>query len=235
MDRTKEFFSIVELTEIPQNAFEQQPFFEHISKTEREIDKTCTSLSRLTSYESFRAQTLLSRMAELLREYKDTPIVDDGGSKDCQEVLSNLRSMVNTKFLKYTLKLNEMRRRLQREALESSGAPSEAARRESSASLLLEEQEHRQENEFVEERKRIVKSINEIGQIVEDISIHVRLQEEQLRRVDDIVVQSDRWSKKALSELNDIWFMVRSNRRAIVKFFAFWLLIVLLFWVLRKV
>ncbi|ELA42941.1 uncharacterized protein VICG_00256 [Vittaforma corneae ATCC 50505] len=162
-------------------------------------------------------------------------MVDDSGSKDYQEVLSNLRSMVNTKFLKYTLKLNEMRRKLQREALEAPSAPKEVNSRETSTSLLMEEQEHQQKNEFMEERKRIVKSINEIGQIVEDISIHVRLQEEQLKRIDDIVIQSDKWSKKALNELNDIWFAVRSNRKTIVKFFVFWILVILLFWGLRKI
>lgn len=79
--------------------------------------------------------------------------------------------------------------------------------------LQEEEQEHHHMNEFMVERKRIIKSINEIGQIVEDKSNHVRSQEEQLKCVDDNVMQSDKWSKKALGELSDMRYVVKSIKK----------------------
>jgi len=237
MDRTREFLSIVEHIEIPQDTFEDPHFFTGIRGMEAGIEAALASLSKLTSYEMFKAQTLLNKAAELLKEYKDTPIEISGASRDCQDILANLRSMINTKYLRYTLKLSEMKRRLARVEPEAqSTAPvSVKSGNASSTMALMEEQDYQQKNDLMEERKRMVKSINEIGQIIEDISIHVKLQEEQLKRVDDIVLESDKWSKKALVELNEIWFSVRSNRKTIIKFFMFWMVILLFFWGLRKI
>ena len=101
--------------------------------------------------------------------------------------------------------------------------------------LILEEQQmNRQREEFLEERRRIVKSISEIGQIVEDISIHVSLQEEQLKRIDDIVTKTETWGKKALREIKETWEMTNSNSKTMVKFFVFWIFIFLLFWIVKR-
>lgn len=232
MDRTKEFNSIVELTEIPQHPFDEITFYSHIKKIEQEIDHSFALLSKITSYESFKSQTIISKLMELLNEYKNSYISQDAGSRDFQEVLNNLKSMIHTKYLKYMLRLNEIKRKYQKEAsLDQAAAPH---RKEDTSTLMIEEQEIQHRNEFLEERKRIVRSISEIGQIVEDISIHVRLQEEQLKRIDDIVIESNKWSKKAFNELDNVWFMVKSNRKVIIKFFSFWFLVVLFFWLLRR-
>lgn len=235
MDRTKEFNSIVELTEIPQYPFEKTMFYPHIKKIEQEIDQSFTSLSKITSYESFKSQTIITKLIELLNEYKNSYISQDAGSRDFQEVLNNLKSMINTKYLKYMLRLNEIKRKYQKEAsLEHANPSYKNENTREDPTLMIEEQETQQRNEFLEERKRIVRSISEIGQIVEDISIHVRLQEEQLKRIDDIVLESNKWSKKALNELDNVWFMVKSNRKVIIKFFAFWFLVIIFFWLLRR-
>lgn len=239
MDRTKEFFSIVDHNEIQQNPFENKPFFLNIAQIEQEINKTFNLLSKITQYESFKAQPLIKKVTELLKEYKNVPIPDRGASRDHEEVLLNLKAMVNTKFLRYTLRLNEIKRNIQKEVVETPTTTANTNKstmksNENTSLLLQEEQINQQKNEFLSERKRIVKSINEIGQIVEDISIHVRLQEEQLKRVDDIVTQTDKWSKKAFGELNDIWYMVRSNRKKIIKFFVFWIFVILIFWLIGK-
>lgn len=234
MDRLKEFNSIVLLTEVPQNHYEKIPFCEDIKALENEIERGFADLSKITAYESFKGHSLINKLSEMLNEYKKSEIIGCDNSRDGQEVVSNLKSMINTKFLKYTLKLNELKRRSQKE-IQIDGGSNNAPKTAGNGQLLQEEQEFRQKEDSVQERKRIIKSINEIGQIVEDISIHVRLQEEQLKRIDDIVIESEGWSKKALGELNDIWLMVKSNRKFIIKFFVFWLFIILIFWMLKKI
>lgn len=103
------------------------------------------------------------------------------------------------------------------------------------SALMIEQETVHQDHEQIQERKRILRSITEIGQIVEDISIHVRLQEEQLKRIDDIVIQSDKWIKKAKNELLDYWDYARSGRGRIIKYFSLIGLIIFLFWIVKKV
>lgn len=236
MDRTKEFLSIVEHIEIPQDSFIDPDFFTSLRKIEEEIDLTLASLSKLTSYELFKTPGLISRATDLLKQYKGHQISIDGASMDCQDMLTNFNSMRNTRYLKYMLRLKEIKRRLQKAEPELQNTVHTTAGNGAGANMvaLSIEQERQQESEFMEDRRRIVKSISEIGQIIEDISLHVKLQEEQLKRVDDIVLDSDKWSKKALSELNEIWFNVKSNRKTMLKFFIFWAIVILFFWCLRK-
>lgn len=232
MERTKEFNAIVGLTEIEQCKYEEVSFYTNIKQLENEIEQAFSSLSKLTSYETFKAQSHSRTVKEMLDKYKRIEISSDNATRDYNEVISNLKGMVNTKFLKYTLKLNELNRRFRSEAcLETTNSIQKTP---TNKMMLQEEQERHHKDEFLEERKRIVKSINEIGQMVEDISIHVSLQEEHLKRIDDIMVQSDGWSKKALGELNEIWNMACTSRKTIIKFFGFWTVILVFFWLLRK-
>lgn len=262
MDRSKEFSAIVERTEIPQKPTTKPSFYLSIWETETKIDRILEQLSRLTVYESFVSQPLLAQCSGLLKEYKGTQI-DENVSRDYFEVVQNLKSMVKTKYLKYTLRFNELSRKhskdrnkaARRDARNASqhivdeSSPSNSCgesrypeNREIGQNQELyfqqpEDQplvENRRED-YVEERRRIVNSITEIGQIVEDISIHVNLQEEQLKRIDDVLIKSDKWTRKALNELNDIWSIMKSNRSTMVRFFVFWVLVVLLFWFLRRI
>lgn len=250
MDRLKEFLAIVERTGIAQNPASAPSFYLNIRETEAKIDKLLEQLSRLTIYEAFIANSLLSQCRELLKEYKSIPI-DENVSRDYTEVVENLKSMVRTKYLRCTLKLNELSRKYAKEkytqsvATDIDDAPNPIKSRSSESNGTIQKQElyfqqpadHVTENnkeDYIEERRRIVNSITEIGQIVEDISIHVNLQEEQLKRIDDVLIKNNGWTKKAVNELNDIWDIMKSNRFTMIRFFAFWVLVVLLFWFLRR-
>lgn len=254
MDRSKEFLAIVERTEVPQKSAVKPSFYLNIKEVEVKIDKIFEQLSRLTIYESFIAQSLLSQCSGLLKEYKSIPI-DENVSRDYFEVVQNLKSMIRTKYLKYTLRLNEFSRKYSKGKSihkTSQNAMDEPSLATSSNGLNhAEDKEIKQQElyfqqpsdqslvennkeDYMEERRRIVNSITEIGQIVEDISIHVNLQEEQLKRIDDVLIKSDKWTKKAVDELNDIWGIMKSNRSTMIRFFIFWAMIILLFWFLRR-
>ncbi|KAI5169756.1 hypothetical protein PAEPH01_0973 [Pancytospora epiphaga] len=244
MDRTKEFRTIVRATGIPQEEFKAIGFFEEVHALQEKIQSLLSDISHLTSYESFRIQPLLTKGYELVKRLKNTSIPNSApGVTD--DVLDSLRSITGGVSMRALLRLNEASRRCvshvtaldDRKRLEIAGqnngeggqkiTPGQVAVQESVLST-----EHSEE--VIQGRRRIVKSISEIGQLVEDISIHVSLQDEQLRRIDDSMKRSEKWSKKALNELRETWEIAGENRGQIFKFFGVWLSIFIIFWLVKR-
>lgn len=242
MDRTKEFWTIVQATEIPQPGPEPRPFYADLHAKHQQIKRLLEELGRLTPYESFRMQPLVEQGHRLVREYREMPI-DDGSTGDAREMAQTLRGIVRTNALRATLRLNEAARSSashQRSQAAAEGAVAPRALDEQQAmaaqtsALLQEEGEGAMHTELVQERRRIVRSISEIGQIVEDISIHVGLQEEQLRRIDDSMMHAEKWNRKTLAELRGLWETVSGNRKNILRFFGIWIIIFTLFWLIKR-
>lgn len=247
MDRTKEFLSLVQLTEIPQNPFSPTNFYTNIYELKKKLEDSIGQISKVTSYESFRIVPLIENCSELLKELKNV-YIEEKVSRDYLEVVQNLKSLINTIVLTHQLKLNEIKRKMKAKpnekqninTLESEKSQEKSTQNrtvplQSQDVVIIEQESQHQDQEHLHERKRIMKSITEIGQIVEDISIHVRLQEEQLKRIDDIVITSDKWLKKASNELLDYWDYVRSGRGKIVKYFLMIAFVILIFWIIRKI
>lgn len=252
MDRTKEFIAIVEYLQIPQLPYNKPKFFSDIYLMECEIEETIKQLSKLTAYESFRGHSLISKCSTLLKKYKNIKI-DQNGSRDYCQTAQNITSIIKKRYLKYTLKFNDLSRKLDNLDKKSS-KPTNDNMIEDDISKGTEIENKKQkeyyrqqqstyfqvplieetQQDFTQERRRIINSITEIGQIVEDISLHVNLQEEQLKRIDDVILQADSWNQKAFNELNDLWGMFRSNRSFMIKFATFWSIILLVFWAMRK-
>lgn len=253
MDRTKEFYTIVRATEIPQPSYKRTPFYANIASKYEEIKVVLLDLERLTTYESFKMMPKLVLGYDLIREYKLINI-EDNKDGDYQECVNALKSMVNSNAMKATLRLNEFSRKCNnlgskmnnsnnRNSKNNNVAIQEecgSSHKESSPSdngmsvMLIDETKQQISQESIQERRRIVRSISEIGQIVEDISIHVSLQEEQLRRIDDSLIKTEKWNKKALNELIETWEIARENRPFMIKFFIFWAIVFLMFWLLKK-
>lgn len=240
MDRHKEFLRIVEHTGIQQNSFIAPEFYVELKNKELETEKLLEKLSKITPYESFKSQGILAQCFETLKQYKSIQIDEDVG-RDKKEVIKNLKSIARTKYLKFTIKLNKINRRLKKDSLNIENEqiksksipenPSQNFQQQMIAQQPIEESK----TEYLEERRRIITSITEIGQIVEDISMHVNLQEEQLSRIDDVLLKSDKWTKKALNELNDIWDIYKGSRSFMIKFFLFWIIIIFCFWIFHKI
>lgn len=250
MDRTREFQLIVQSTEIPQKTQRENTFYLEVDKKYKEIAGILSDLSKLTSYDSYKMQSLLTRGYTALNEYKQFPI-DENVTGDYKEVINSLKSIIKNNSLKTTLKLNELSRKLAREQTkveshatkrnnsvildEQNGQKTQNTFTQAQQAVFMDEvQENKQKDEFLSERRRIVKSITEIGQIVEDIAIHVCLQEEQLKRIDEVVAKSEHWSKKALNEIRETWEMTSANTKTMAKFFIFWICLFLLFWFVKR-
>jgi len=240
MDRTKEFRAIVQATEIPQPAAPHVDFYRDLYARSLELTSVLDMIGRLTPYEAFRAQPLLDRGYALVREYKQIPIGDDTAGRN-PEIVASLRGIIRNNALRATLRLNETSRRFSGERRKSGHQPddnSESGSRERSASQQSVQEELEQvsevRGEHLQERRRVVKSISEIGQVVEDIAIHVSLQEEQLRRIDESMARTERWNKKALRELRETWEAAGENRGGMFKFFGMWLMVFVVFWFIKR-
>lgn len=241
MDRTKEFHRIVDATEIDQPEQTVPRFYVDLYERQQELRIALEPLDRINAYEAFRAAPLLERARQTMQVYRAFPIPETV-SEVAPEVLDGLRAIVRGDILRATCRINEAKRRCSRatraaadQDMGSAGAQtcdSQAIANE--AALAQEVQEPIVSQESLSERKRILRSISEIGQIVEDISIQTSLQGEQLQRIDDAMTQTDTWGKKALEELRLTWEIAGDNRSTMIKFFGCWFLIFLLFWFVKR-
>ncbi|KAI5151201.1 hypothetical protein ENBRE01_1967 [Enteropsectra breve] len=243
MDRTNEFQKIVQITKIPQNVHKIHNFGTEIVKKELQVEDLLKKLSKIPIFEAFRIVPLLEQGYKEVADFKNTAVEFADKNADSEEVVCNMQSIIRTKSLRATLKLNEIRRKCmsarketaKTEYFDKQDKREAGAGSQEMAMALEEEQEQKRtlNEETVQERKRIVKSISEIGQIVEDISIHVSLQEEKLKRIDDTMKRTEKWSKKASKEIKETWDIVNKDRRGLVIFFGIWLIIFLIVWIMK--
>ncbi|KAI4293077.1 hypothetical protein PAPHI01_2351 [Pancytospora philotis] len=244
MDRTREFNRIVEATEIQQPAAQSVDFFGDLHALRTGMHSALGQLDRVTAYEVYRVAPLLERAQEAVRAMRAFQLPERAPGIT-NEVLEGLRVIVRADVLRATLRLNEARRRCSNRAATSdeqqtraAAAPGTAGQSmhmsQSEAAVAQELVEAAPVHESVRERKRIVRSISEIGQIVEDISIHVSLQGEQLRRIDDVMARTENWNKRALDELKLTWHLVSENRGTMYKFFGAWFCVFLIFWFVKR-
>ncbi|KCZ78008.1 hypothetical protein H311_00971, partial [Anncaliia algerae PRA109] len=76
--------------------------------------------------------------------------------------------------------------------------------------------------------------LNELGQIVSDISLHVSLQGEEIMRIDEVVNESSNFMKEAAYEINRTWENVSDQRKRFIKFFTFWILLAIILWLWKR-
>lgn len=239
MDRTKEFLGIVQATEIPQSKPQEQPFYGDVTAKQREIESIIRELSKITSYESYRQQSLIEQAQQKLREYRAIQIVE-GSSQDAKAVSDAVKQMIRMNLIRWAQVLSRTKKRekavnIRAAAPELADAPPTAPIEER---LQVQEQIERevqhQDEEELQSRRRIVGTITEIGQLVDNVSLHLGLHEDMLRRLDDTTVRTEFWGIKALEELKGAWDTTSSNRKKMFYFFGFWMLLFILFWIVHR-
>lgn len=90
------------------------------------------------------------------------------------------------------------------------------------------------QSEQFQQRRRIVNRISEMGDIMENISLHVSLQEMELKRIDDIMGKSEHFGQKTINDLKETWEMISGRRKTMIKFFMGWMLLILTFWFIKR-
>ncbi|AFN83015.1 putative syntaxin-like protein [Encephalitozoon romaleae SJ-2008] len=240
MDRTDEFVKIIQTTLIPQQGkpLLSSPYIEAF-EIDTMIERTLSEISRMLDkervYESFTLQSKIDRASELVGKMRDVARLEMRCRND-QEAASyaNLEGMIKNRVSRYSIKLKEFinKRNERRQAISE-------RRKEFDSECSLEHQdtvlmEREVVTERIKERQKISMQISEIGQIMEEISMHVSLQEESFRRIDDLMATSDSLISGSLDLMKKTWANVSGTRPAIIKFIAFWVVLALAFWLLRR-
>ena len=242
MDRTGEFRSVVDTTGVPQVVLGASPPFGGLAAAWVQISGTLAKLEKFTDYEAYRLAPELNKAYRAVEDYRAMEI-PEAAPGDAAEVRNNLRTMVENNAMRATLRLNALERRCRKTketkaalAAEEAHAPrhpSQATASRAEVAYASPASSYRSEVEEAQ-RRRISHSVNEIGQMVQDISMHVRLQEEQLIRIDTALTETDHWTKQTLGEINLMWEAAAENRPFMYKFFIFWGVVFVLFICIKK-
>lgn len=238
MDRSSEFLHLVDSLETPQSKPSIFNSGSQISQMFSEINTLINLLEKGSSYEKYLSGEKIKKTLNLLEKYKvainslDFSHNNDNEklhTKNLKEMLKNLHSKMMIRFNKVCEKKREkISRDVERRSSFSYVESSDSSIYQSQ----IYEEKHQQANDRL--RKRLNVQMNELGQIVSDISLHVSLQGEEIRRIDDLVDNSQNFIKESLYEINKTWEKISMRRRRMIKFFSFWLLLALLFWYFRK-
>ncbi|KAG5859698.1 hypothetical protein KMI_05g08810 [Encephalitozoon hellem] len=240
MDRTDEFVKIIRATLIPQQGrpLLSSPYTKAF-EIDAAIEKTLSEIDRMLSkervYESFTLQSKIDKACELVGRMRDAIGLETRYRND-QEAMSytNLEGMIKNRVSRYNIKLKEFINRRNERAQAVSERRKEfdsGCSREYQDTVLMENEVV---TERIKERQKISMQISEIGQIMEEISMHVSLQEESFKRIDDLMATSDSLISGSLDLMKKTWENVSGTRPAIIKFVVFWLVLALAFWLLRR-
>ena len=238
MNRTNEFFKLVSLSEVPQQDINYVDLFINSYKTHINILELFKKAEKMTKYDKFKLQPVLEELLKSIEFYKDMQLNVDG-NQDTKEAFATINEIIKMRTIKFTIRYKKLANSLK--STQSSQSPVQQQNQEKYTNknnnqqfLIQEEQQKNVNIEKYEQRKRIVNRISEMGDIVENISLHVSLQEMELKRIDDILIKTDSFSKRALNDLKDTWNMVSEKRKTLIKFFVFWLCLILTFYFIRR-
>jgi len=238
MDRIQEFKAIVQMTGIPQNEAMAPDSWKEADDVGRRLASSLEEMRKVSPYETYKLHPLISRGQELLKKYRNLQLAGT------EEITREIKNIIRLKAIKYNIELNKAARMARKtgnsgaDMLDRNGGAS--AKVDAPAEQTVAQQydtviaETIVNSESIQERQRISRQISEIGEIVEDISLQVCLQEENLKRIDHTMRNTEKWSKKAIGELEELWRMTRGNRKTMAIFFLFWFIVFFMFWLSKR-
>lgn len=235
MNRTNEFHHFVVSFELPQRKPHSSTASGELLQIAGEINTQLEFLERQDGYERFVAEKKMDKTLDLLEKYKLAASALQVAPKNESEAthLKGLKTMLNSRYAKMMMRYNNISKR------QSERVASDTRRRES---FSCSDTEQIQSQAFMEEqdqrndtlRKRMLTQMNELGQIVADISLHVSLQGEEIKRIDDLVGSSEGFIKESFFEIHRAWERISGRRRRMLKFFSAWIMLALFFWYFRR-
>lgn len=223
MNRTNEYLKLIELTNILQEKIQTTK----TKNTFTEIETSLSFLEKQKTLDQFVTEQKLKKIKNLISDLKK----DFTAKNESEKIhLQNVLEITDSKVKKYLLRINKLSRQRNASLVE------DVKRREAFTAHLEQEQvlEKKIDQEENVLRKRMITQLNELGQMVSDISLHVSLQGEEIKRIDEVVDESNNFVKEAIYEINKTWGRVSDQRKRIFKFFGFWLLLAFIFWIWRK-
>lgn len=114
----------------------------------------------------------------------------------------------------------------------------EAESKSSMQSLSMHQQHKMHESTSTTKRQNYTMlntQITEIGQLMTDISMHINIQGENLKRIDEVIERVDDNLFGSFREIERVWDSVKGRRRTIMWFVALWIVVVLLYVLFRSI
>ncbi|KAL0266042.1 UNVERIFIED_CONTAM: hypothetical protein PYX00_011759 [Menopon gallinae] len=200
-----------------------------------EINTQLGLLEKQEGYERFVAEQKMQRTLDLLERYRlAAGAMQTAPQSESERAhLRGLKALLNSRHARMMLRYNNITKR------QSERAACDTRRRESFSSMEPEQMQSQVLSEEQDQRsdalrKRMHAQMNELGQMVADISLHVSLQGEEIKRIDDLVGSSEGLIKDSFFELHRAWERISGRRRRMIKFFSAWIALALLFWYFRR-
>eukprot|EP00866_Antonospora_locustae_P000137 jgi/Antlo1/137/1166 len=235
MNRTNEFHHFVASLELPQSKPPFSTVSSDLQQIAEEINVQLGFLERQDGYERFVTEKKMCKTLDLLEKYKQAASSLQTTPKNESETthLKGLKTMLNSRYARMMMRYNSISKRQNEKAASDTkrrGSFSCADTEQKQSQVFLEDQEQR--NDTL--RKRMLTQMNELGQIVTDISLHVSFQEEEIKRIDDLVSSSEGLIKESFFEIHRVWERISRRRRRMLKFFSAWIMLALFFWYFRR-
>lgn len=98
--------------------------------------------------------------------------------------------------------------------------------------MLVQETESLKKRDVIYDH--IEEQITELGQIMCDISMHIQAQGECLKRLDDMVIESDDYIKRSVFEIQRTWNAVSGRRNGMVKIFVIFISILFIAYLFKR-
>lgn len=235
MNRTKEYIKIVQTSSIPQKSISniESPFLE-IFSIDKRIKLLLCEITKC-KYEIYSIRTKVNEVQILCKDVLNRLKLCDFDFNSAQEgeVYTTLQNIIKNRINEYKLEIMKYLRKSEKiecetEQRRNKFSHSEATSVELTQELVMEEGGVRMRN-----RQKISQQISEIGSIMEEIGIHVSLQEESFKRIDDLMGKSDKLIDNSVYILKKGIEGVTGTRRSLIKFFLFWIVLALIFWMFR--
>lgn len=233
MDRTREFLLLAEATGVPQRKKAEKAYgsAEVVSEAEKiveNIEKKARKGGVVDRKEMAEAENILHTLYMYAEDVEG----------ETEEIEKKISASVRKKYSKLSLRLSDALRAVQRAnsqvAVEQEiGDAKRVHRKGSEIQQMYQDKEQKIVREEIStlrkrEMEAIETHINELGQMLTEVSMHIAVQGEQLERVDELFAGSKTALKKGSFELNHALAAISGRRRTIILIFSVFFFLLLL-------
>lgn len=235
MNRTREYTKIVQTSSIPQKSTLniESPFLE-IFSIEKRIKSLLVDITKC-KYEVYSIRTKINEVQILCKDVLNRLKFCDSEYSSVQEgeVYNTLQNILRNRINEYKLEIMKYLRKSENVECETEQRRNKFSHSEATSAALTQEVVMEENGVRMRNRQEINQQISEIGSIMEEIGIHVSLQEESFKRIDDLMGKSDKLMDNSVYILKKGIEGVTGTRGSLIKFFIFWIVLALIFWMFR--
>lgn len=233
MNRTNEYNHIISSFATPQKQPPTQFIENPLASIQDDISELSLNLSKFTHS---KIRSMINSIETRIKNCEELPM-KYGQCKFVNESIAEY--IINTKnFAKLSLQrikdLYAARLKNETEKRKVYCSEDGASASNKEGQFILQEQENIIQRENILQ-ERIEDQITEIGQIFTDITLQIHAQGETLRRIDDMMVVNEGYLRNSDFNIRRTWDKVKGTRHGIIVYFIFWILILFVIFLFKKI